>query len=76
MSNLKCLNCGSGNLVFYREELHVFKTPLTKGDRIPKKENLLYTDGNFPHHVDCDDCKSMFDYETNKEGKVIRISEL
>lgn len=69
MDKLKCLNCGSENLVFYRENLHVYQTPLTKDGKIPKREKLSYTDGNFPHHVDCNDCKSMFDYDIDKNGE-------
>ncbi|MNL91058.1 hypothetical protein D3C81_07860 [compost metagenome] len=76
MSKLKCLNCGSENLTYYREELYIFNTTLNKNGTIPKKEKLGYTDGNFPCHIDCVDCRAMFNYEVDKKGKVVQLTEL
>lgn len=76
MSKLKCPNCGSENLVFYRENLSVYITKLTKDGKLPRREHLSHTDGNFPHHIDCKDCMLMFDYDTDKNGKITKLYEL
>ena len=69
MKKVKCPSCNSESMVFYKEKVYVYETPLTIKGQISKKENLLYVDDNFSH-IDCKNCGKAYNYKIDKNGNI------
>jgi hypothetical protein len=76
MKNKKviCLNCGSNKLVQFKEKLITEYRKINKDGTISKRKEDQYSDG-YAWGIQCRDCNSLFDYETDENGKVISLEE-
>ena len=75
MSRIKCLRCGSSNLVHYTEETYSMQRRITKKNTISKviysKYNASY---GMPNYIECLDCGQKHDYETDDDsGKILEF---
>lgn len=70
---IKCLDCGSKKLTHYKEFLNTEYRPITQNGYISKKKYEGNQDTNFPWGIICDTCHAYFDYEEDKNGKIIEL---
>jgi hypothetical protein len=74
LKKVTCLNCGSDNLVEFKEKLITEYRKINKDGTISKRKEVENSDG-YAWGIQCRNCNSLFDYETDSNGKVISLDE-
>lgn len=69
-----CLNCGSRTLLHYQEKHVTEYRKITSDGKISRRMNEGVANYNNPNGLICDNCNTIYDYETDNLNRIIKMS--
>ena len=70
---IECLDCGSRDLVDYREQIVTEKRKINKDGTISKRFKKVFDGLTNCTGIICENCGTCFDYEVNSKKQVIEL---
>lgn len=70
-----CEDCNSDNFEFYQEQNITYRSKINKNRTVSKRKRKCETDDNCPWGLQCLECGTLYDYNTDDKERIISISK-
>jgi len=73
LNKLNCPQCGSGKIRIYEERIITEVRKINKDNTVSKRKERFPISSAGWSGIECLECRGMFDYDLDKNGKIIEI---